>query len=134
MGCYYGWAVCMPFSINYNIIKRGIDAHPPAHAHQTADFFKERVARQEAHRAMRAAMAAERNRLVVGTSPTSNQQEQQPPQSVVRSWAELRTKHQRERAALARKFREEHDWCVALGERGRERDGGVIFGGSSLII
>lgn len=86
---------------------------------QTADFFKERVARQEAHRALRAGMAAERNRLV-GASPsstTSNQQEQQQqPQSVVRSWAELRAKHQRERAALARKFREEHDWCVALGE------------------
>lgn len=31
LGCH-GWAVCMPLSINYRIIKRGVDAHPPAHA------------------------------------------------------------------------------------------------------
>lgn len=79
-------------------------------AQQTAEFFKERVARQEAHRAMRVAMEAERNRLVAPSPSPSDQQQQQ---SVVRSWAELRAKHQRECAVLARKFREEHDWCVA---------------------
>lgn len=73
------------------------------------------MARQEALRDMRLAMEAERNKLVASLAPPSQQEEEEGGQlqrSEVRSWAELRAKHQRERAALARKFREEHDWCV----------------------
>ena len=87
----------------------------PPTSRQTAEFFKERVARQEALRDMRLAMEAERNKLVASLTPPSQQEEQEGEQlqrSEVHSWAELRAKHQRERAALARKFREEHDWCV----------------------
>lgn len=60
---------------------------------------------------MRVAMEVERGRLAHTTELEAPQRES-GGSSVVRSWAELRAKHQEEREALQRKFRTEHDWCV----------------------
>jgi len=116
---------------------------------KTQEFFKERVARQEALRDMRVAMEqqARHVRLVATTMTTTSDSREWGkeggreagsegrqasfmvdvgPFSTVVTWGGLRKKHRRDKEDLAMKFRAEHDWYVHVGREGG-REGGIYI-------
>ena len=116
---------------------------------KTQEFFKERVARQEALRGMRVAMEqqARQVRLAATMTMTSGSREGGKEEgsegeaeggqassmvdgrgfSIIMTWGGLREKHRRDKEKLSTKFLAEHDWYVHAGkEGGREGEKGVI--------